>query len=97
MSNTSAAGKKTMPKGQKLRKKVRFYKEIWDHKFLYILALPAILYTFIYGYLTLPYIIIAFQNYNYKKGLRSDFVGLKNFRFFFDSTWAWTVTRNTVV
>ena len=46
MSNTSAAGKKTMPKGQKLRKKVRFYKEIWDHKFLYILALPAILYTF---------------------------------------------------
>ena len=45
----------------------------------------------------MPYIIIAFQNYNYKKGLRSDFIGLKNFRFFFDSTWAWTVTRNTVV
>ena len=97
MSNTPTVSSITSIKSSKPKKKVRFCKEIWEHKFLYILALPAILYTFIYGYLTMPYMIIAFQNYNYKKGLRSDFIGLKNFRFFFNSTWAWTVTRNTVV
>lgn len=40
--------------------------------------------------------MIAFEKYNYKKGLLSDFVGLKNFEAFFKSTWAWQVTRNTV-
>ena len=27
----------------------------------------------------------------------SPFVGLKNFEYFFSSTWAWRVTRNTLV
>jgi putative aldouronate transport system permease protein len=72
-------------------------QEIWKHKFLYILALPAIVYTFIYGYLTLPYMIIAFEKYNFRTGLASPFVGLENFKFFFSSSWAWTVTRNTVL
>jgi putative aldouronate transport system permease protein len=79
------------------RKKNSFFKEIWQKKFLYFLALPAILYTFIYGYLTLPYMIIAFQRYDYRKGIFSDFVGFRNFRFFFDSNWAWIITRNTIV
>ena len=71
--------------------------ELWRHKFLYLLALPAVAYSFIYGYLTLPYMVIAFQQFNFKTGIFSPFVGLNNFRFFFASTWAWIVTRNTVV
>jgi putative aldouronate transport system permease protein len=47
--------------------------------------------------LTLPYIIIAFERYDFRKGIFSDFIGLKNFQFFFNSNWAWVVTRNTVV
>ncbi len=73
------------------------FLEIWKHKFLYLLALPAILYTFIFNYLALPYMVIAFQKYNYKTGLRSPFIGLKNFEYFFKSSWAWVVTRNTIV
>jgi len=70
--------------------------ELWNKKFLYLLVFPAALYTFIYGYATLPYMVIAFQKYTFKKGIFSDFVGLKNFSAFFGSSWSWMVTRNTV-
>lgn len=64
---------------------------------LYALTSPAILYTFIFGYMTLPYMVVAFQRYNFRTGLGSPWVGLKNFEYFFKSTWAWTVTRNTLL
>jgi len=64
---------------------------------LYALASPAIIYTFIFGYMTLPYMVIAFQKFNFRTGIRSPWVGLKNFEHFFRSTWAWTVTRNTLI
>lgn len=80
-----------------VRKKVNPFREIWGQKFLYLLALPAVLYTFIYCYLSLPYIAIAFEKFNFRTGIRSPFVGLKNFEYFFNSSWAWTVTRNTLV
>ncbi|WP_391573072.1 ABC transporter permease [Cohnella sp.] len=59
--------------------------------------MPAALYTFIFGYLTLPYMLIAFQKFNYKLGIwRSQWVGWENFHFFFASDRAWQVTFNTV-
>lgn len=73
------------------------FAEVWSKKFLYLLALPAIVYTFIYGYMTLPYIVIAFQKFHYKTGMASPFSGLDNFSSFFRSSWAWAVTRNTLV
>lgn len=81
----------------KRRKRRNPFVELWRNKVLYLLALPAILYTFIYGYMSLPYLIIAFQRYNYRTGIFSQFVGLSNFNYFFGSTWAWVVTRNTLV
>ena len=63
----------------------------------YLLALPALLYTFVFGYLTLPYILMAFQRFDYRKGLLgSDFVGFRNFEFFFRSNRAIQVTFNTI-
>lgn len=78
-------------------KRVNPFKEIWRNKFLYLLVLPAALYTFVYCYCSLPYLAIAFEDYSYKTGIMSPFVGLKNFEYFFSSTWAWAVTRNTLV
>ncbi|NLG26146.1 MAG: sugar ABC transporter permease [Clostridiales bacterium] len=64
----------------------------------YLLALPAILYTFCFSYLTLPYIVIAFQKYNVRKGLMgSTWIGLRNFQSFFLSTRWISVTTNTLV
>lgn len=79
------------------KKRVNPFVELWRNKFLYLLAVPAIVYTFIFSYLTLPYIAIAFEKYNFRTGLFSPFSGLANFRYFFASSWAWTVTRNTLV
>jgi putative aldouronate transport system permease protein len=70
---------------------------LYTNKFIYILALPAVAYTFLYGYLTLPYVVIAFEKFDFRKGLLSPFVGFNNFKFFFSSSWAFLVTRNTVV
>jgi len=78
-------------------RKVNPLKELWKNKFLYLLALPAVVYTFVYSYMSLPYMVIAFEKFNYKTGLFSPFVGLKNFEYFFKSSWAWTITRNTLM
>ena len=39
------------------------------YSWLYLLLLPATLFTFVFGYLTLPYLLIAFQKFNYQTGL----------------------------
>lgn len=79
------------------RRRVNPLVELWRNKFLYLLALPAVAYTFIYCYMSLPYIAIAFEDFKYKTGIFSKFVGLRNFEYFFKSSWAWTITRNTLV
>lgn len=63
----------------------------------YLLVLPAMAYTFIFGYMTYPYMVIAFQRFNYTKGIfHSEWVGFQNFEFFFRSNKALTVTFNTI-
>ena len=72
-------------------------KDIIHKPSCYLLTLPALIYTFIFGYLTLPYILIAFERFNYKTGIfNSEWVGLENFEFFFKTDYAVTVTWNTV-
>jgi putative aldouronate transport system permease protein len=80
-----------------LAKTKNVFYELWHNKYLYLLALPAVVYTFIFGYMTMPYMAIAFEKFNFKTGIFSPFVGVENFRHFFASSWAWTVTRNTLV
>ena len=74
-----------------------FIKEIKYNLFSYILAIPAVVYTLFFGYLTLPYMVIAFQKFDYSKNIwNSEWVGTKNFAFFFRSPRAWQVTSNTL-
>lgn len=83
-------------KGNGIKKRTSFLKQLKKDGGNYVLLAPAILYTLLFGYFTYPYMIIAFERYDWKKGIFSDFVGLKNFEAFFGSTWAWQVTRNTI-
>ena len=65
---------------------------------LLVLALPAVVITFILSYLPLVGLILAFKDYNYSQGIfGSDWVGFENFRFFFESLSAWRITRNTIL
>lgn len=74
-----------------------FFTEISRNKFSYLIALPALIYVFIYSYCSYPYMVIAFQEYNYKTNIfNSKWVGFKNFEFFFKSKNAYTVTFNTI-
>lgn len=80
-----------------MKKGWQFFADIKHNKYSYILALPAIIYTFIFGYLTIPYMVLAFQKYDFQKGIfGSEFVGFKNFEFFFKSNDASVVIFNTL-
>ena len=95
MQNTLPMNVTTIPNAKK--KGYHLFTDIMRNPASYLLMLPAAAYTFIYGYMTLPWLVIAFQKYNFRLGLfHSPWVGLKNFEFFFKSTMAATVTFNTV-
>lgn len=81
----------------KPRRKDNMIHDIAKNKFSYLIAFPAILYVFIFSYCSYPYMLIAFQQYDYRTGIfNSKWVGLKNFEFFFKSNYAFTVTWNTI-
>ncbi|MDY3286544.1 MAG: ABC transporter permease subunit [Eubacteriales bacterium] len=64
---------------------------------LYIMALPGLLSTLIWGYLPLIGLVMAFQKLDLRKGIfSSPWVGFENFKFLFTTTDAWVITRNTV-
>lgn len=80
------------------KKKYTLLTDISRNVSSYLLLFPAALYTLVFGYMTYPYMLIAFQQFDYKKGLfNSEWVGLKNFEFFFKSNYAVTVTMNTLI
>lgn len=73
------------------------FKDFMNNFELLLLALPAIVFIFIFKYTTMAGVLIAFKNFKYNKGFwGSDWVGFRNFKFFFTSQDAWRVTRNTV-
>lgn len=53
-------------------------------KYLYILLIPCVLYFFIFNYIPMYGIIIAFKDFNFVKGIMgSKWIGLDNFRYMF--------------
>ncbi len=78
-------------------KKGSMLHELKQNGYAYLLVIPAAVYTLIFGYFTLPYMLIAFQRFNFKTGIfNSPWIGLDNFEFFFSSPRAWEVTFNTL-
>lgn len=64
---------------------------------LYSMMIPGLVYLFINNYLSISGLILAFKKFDYSKGIwKSDWVGLKNFKFLFQTRDAWLITRNTL-
>lgn len=62
------------------------------------MCIPAITFFFIFLYLPMPGVWLAFVRFNYRDGIfGSPFVGLENFRFLVLSGQLWTLTRNTIL
>lgn len=84
------------------KKKVSFLSDIKRNRFSYLIALPAIIYMFVFSYMAYPYLLLAFQRYDYRNNtiwdiiFQGKWVGLDNFKFFFSSQNAFRVTYNTL-
>lgn len=64
---------------------------------LYMMMLPAVLYTIIFAYKPMYGILIAFQDFSIRKGVwGSEWVGFENFTRLFNSYWFPIIMKNTL-
>ncbi|HYH02485.1 MAG TPA: ABC transporter permease subunit [Bacillota bacterium] len=89
-----------------LNKKQSFAKPWYQLKkegALLLMLLPGALVLFLYNYLPMFGVIIAFKDFRFHDGnffsslLKSDWIGLKNFEFMFSTPDAFTMIRNTIL
>lgn len=91
MTNQVAAAAPRSPR-------TRIGRTLWQNKTLILMCLPAIAFFFVFCYMPMPGMYIAFVKYNYRLGIfGSPFVGLKNFTFLFTSGQLSLLLRNTVL
>ena len=76
----------------------KWVKELIRNKWLYIMLIPGIIIIFIFHYVQLGGLIIAFQRFIPAKGLfgNQNWVGLQNFQYIFSMPNTMNVLRNTV-
>jgi putative aldouronate transport system permease protein len=83
----------------KIKKKAHssgFITELSQNRYLYLLAIPILLYYALFCYLPMCGIVIAFKNYNIGQGIfESQWVGLKYFKEFFSSVYFVRLLKNT--
>ncbi|WP_279390814.1 sugar ABC transporter permease [Alkalihalobacillus sp. LMS39] len=73
-------------------------RRIKKNKWIYLMIAPGILYFFVYKYIPMYGLIIAFQEYKPYLGVTgSEWVGFKHFERLFTSPDFWMIFRNTLV
>lgn len=76
----------------------KLFKGIISNKYIYLMLLPAITHYIIFRYIPMYGVVIAFKDFKAGLGiLRSPWAGLKYFRQFFNSYYAWRLIRNTLL
>jgi len=76
------------------RKKSTFFKSNLEYIFM---CIPAMTILFIFSYIPMLGIILAFKNFKFDKGIfGSDWSGFDNFSYLFQSNDAWKLFRNTI-
>ena len=75
-----------------------FLAEFKKNKPLFVMILPAVVLTVVMAYLPMSGLILAFKNYRFDLGVfGSDWNGIENFRYLFESGTGWLITKNTIV
>ncbi|AFC27718.1 YteP [Paenibacillus mucilaginosus 3016] len=73
-------------------------RELLRDRWLYLMALPGVLYFIVFKYVPMYGLVMAFQDYKPHLGfLDSPWAGLKHFRRFFGEPAFWTLFNNTVL
>jgi putative aldouronate transport system permease protein len=80
-------------------KKITFLSNYWKHRYLLLMLLPTLIYFFIFNYIPMYGVTLAFKDYQFSKGiLGSPWVGLEHFNeLFAPNSVFWRVLRNTIV
>lgn len=74
------------------------WRHITQNPFLYVMAVPGLLFFLVFSYFPIYGIMIAFKDYDFAKGITgSDWVGFRNFNYFFTSDDFWIILRNTLL
>ncbi|OAS82682.1 MULTISPECIES: ABC transporter permease [Metabacillus] len=80
------------------KNKKNIWLKIWQHRVFYLFLLPGIVWFFIFSYIPMYGITIAFKDFNFVKGiLGSPWAGLKYFEQFFNYYQAGEIIRNTII
>lgn len=67
------------------------------NKWAYLMLIPVVLYYFIFHYIPMFGVVIAFKDYTPFKGIiGSEWAGLKHFISFFNNMYFWRLIRNTI-
>ncbi|GIP35377.1 sugar ABC transporter permease [Paenibacillus sp. J2TS4] len=95
MDNTAVYTKTDVPR--RPTKWKAFKKTIQKNWDLYLLISPVIIYFFIFDYIPMYGVQIAFKNFIAAKGIwASDWIGFVHFKRFFDSYYFWRLIWNTL-
>ena len=91
---TSSPAKKVLNRQPRWRRTLHTMLTRWQ---MYVLVLPAIVYLFIFNYIPMYGVQIAFREFSPKKGiLGSPWIGLKYFKKFIGLPIFWQLIRNTL-
>jgi len=73
-------------------------RRIWKHKVFYLFMLPGIVWFFIFSYVPLYGVQVAFRDFNFSGGFSgSPWAGFKYFNQFFDYYQSMDIIRNTII
>lgn len=73
-------------------------KQIWEYRWIYLLGLPGLIVLFLFSYMPMRGLFMAFQDYNPHLGiLGSPWAGLKHFKTLFQDPKFYNMLKNTLV
>ena len=79
------------------RKPNSLWVKICKNKHIYILLLPALITYFLFYYVPMGGLVIAFQKFSITKGIfKSPYVGFENFKNFLSDVYFWRLLKNTL-
>ncbi|WP_235941306.1 ABC transporter permease [Paenibacillus puerhi] len=83
---------------QRLSYRLPWLKDLMKDRWLYLMAVPGLLYFLVFKYVPMYGLIMAFQDFKPHLGyLNSPWVGLKHFERFFGEDQFWMLFRNTLL
>ena len=81
-----------------MTRKKGLLQELYQNKVMFLMILPTLIFFAVFSYGPMVGIYYAFTRFDFAGGLfGSEFIGMKNFEFLYESGILWKLTKNTVL